>query len=546
MRRRLSVPAVWFAWLVALTGAATGADSERIGGTERVTLSLDDAELKSVLKSFALEYHLSIVAGSDCSGRVTINLFDVPVEDALRAILDVNGYELRKDGKFYFVERRQDAIAVTTDDEYETAVVWLDYITAEEAMRLIEPLRSDQGKFVASTASEQGIPSDATDAGGNSPAAGEVLVLRDQPAVIEAARRVLVELDRRPRQVLVEATILEVKLDDETKLGIDFNTLSGIDFRELGATSNLNTIGLGPAGADLIDAGFESVATSGFAGDLATEGLHVGILTSDVALFVDALEKVSDTSVLAHPRVLAVDRQRAEIIIGAKLGYLTATTTETATVQDVEFLDIGTQLRFRPFISKDGYVRLEIHPENSTGVVDPASGLPSETTTEVTTNVIVQDGNTIAIGGLIGEQVETVVRQVPGLGSLPWIGALFRQTIDRVSRREVIVLLTPYIVDGGARDAIGLEAGGAMAASRDRTLDAHMPFSRVRLASPLIRRAERALEEGRPSDALDYVESALELTPADVRASKLRLRILAALGVEDEETRVLRALEGLR
>ncbi len=533
--------------VLALAPVRVAAPQAGMPGDERVTLSLEETDLSSVLKTFALEYRVSIVAGADVTGKVTMNFFDVPVEEALRAVLSVNGYTFRKDGPFYVVERPAAAPeGPVAAPELESAVVWLDYLTASEALKLVEPLKSSDGKIAATTDPEQGIPSDPTEAGGNRPAGGEALLVVDRSEVVRRIRDVVAELDRRPRQVLVEATILEVRLDDETKLGVDFNTLSGIDFTDLAPISNLNSLSLGPALTPEVATGFQVAGTAGFASDLNTDGLHLGYVTDDIAVFVEALERVTDTTVLANPRVLCVDRQRAEIIIGAKLGYLTATTTETATVQEVEFLDIGTQLRFRPFISSDGFVRLEIHPENSAGQIDPVSGLPSETTTEVTTNVLVRDGNTIAIGGLISDQVDQTTKQVPGLGSIPYVGALFRQTIDKVTRREVIVLLTPHIVDGGAIDEDALELADSMANGRDLLFSEHLPISRQRLARPYLLEAERLLEDGQVEQALRSVEVALELAPTDVGAARLRRRALAALGVEDEEARALLELEGVR
>lgn len=533
-----------FLGALPLAPPAGGQPAALLGGEDLVTMTLDNAELASVLKTFAVEYRMNIVAGADVQGRVTMNLFDVPAEEALRAVLAVNGFGFRRSGEFFIVEKLDERGGA--EEPIETEVVWLNYLSAEEALKLIEPLKSGEGSFTAGSPAQRGISSDPAEAGGNLPAGGEVVVLKDRRDVLLEVKRVLKELDRRPRQVLVEATILEVKLDDETRFGVDFNTLSGIKFTDLLPTSNFNSLVMQPATAPQIAEGFESVGTFGFASDANTDGMHIGIVTDDVALFIEALEKVTDTTVLANPRVLAVDRQRAEIIIGAKLGYLTTTTTETATVQEVEFLDIGTQLRFRPYIAGDGFIRLEIHPESSTGVVDPATGLPSETTTEVTTNVMVRDGNTIAIGGLIGEQVERVTKQVPLLGSIPLLGVLFRQTVDKVNRREVIVLLTPHVVDGGEPDTVGLAAANAMANNRDLTFSRHLPVSRARLAQPFIERAERALAAGRAREAVRLAEYALDFMPADVRAARIRLRALLALGVEDETVRALAELEGLR
>src|SRR5205823_5851041 len=126
-----------------------------------------------------------------------------------------------------------------------------------------------------------------------------------------------------------------------------------------------------------------------------------------------------------------------------KLGYLTSTTSATTTTQTVEFLQTGTRLIFRPFIGDDGYIRMEIHPEDSSGSLN-AAGIPQEQTTEVTSNVMVKDGHTIVIGGLFRDASSTTRGQVPGLGSIPVLGALFRDQKDSTTREEVIILLTPH------------------------------------------------------------------------------------------------------
>ncbi len=525
------------------TGAGTGMTAPR---SERVTLSLDHVPLSKALESFAVEYRMNVVAGPGIGGEVTLNLFDVPVEDALRAILAANGYGYRRSGPFYLIAKLDQLTDTPLVDPLESRIVWLDYLRADDALKLIEPLKSKDGSFVAGSPAEAGLNEDSKQAGGNSQAVGEVLHLHDKRSVIDDVVKVLKELDKRPREVLVEAVVLEVKLSNDTKLGIDFNTLSGIDFKDLSGVSDFNKVLTAPVtDGKTFEKGAASAGTFGFANDGNTDGLHVGILGDSVAVFIEAIERVTDTTVLASPRVLAVDRQKAEIIIGSKLGYKSTTTTETATVEDVQFLDVGTQLRFRPFISSDGFVRFEIHPESSTGVVDPISGLPSETTTEVTTNVVVKDGSTIALGGLIGDQVETVTKQVPLLGSIPLIGFLFRSSNDTVERREIIVLMTPHIIDPSASDVATLAEADTMASARDLVLREHLPLSRARLAKPILERAEQCLRDGDATSAARLADTALFLIPADLRAVRIRRDALAMLGVKDRDARTLEALEGL-
>jgi Bacterial type II and III secretion system protein/LysM domain len=152
--------------------------------------------------------------------------------------------------------------------------------------------------------------------------------------------------------------------------------------------------------------------------------------------------------VLACPRVLVLNKQRAEIQLGQRLGYFTTIQNLTSAIQQVQFLDTGTLLRFRPFVSTDGMIRMEVHPEKSTGQV--VQNVPSSNTSEVTTNVMVPDGATIVIGGLI-ENTDTSSQQgTLGLSRLPVVGPLFRQKQQVSTKRELIVLLTPRIWNPGA------------------------------------------------------------------------------------------------
>src|SRR4029434_5761145 len=121
-------------------------------------------------------------------------------------------------------------------------------------------------------------------------------------------------------------------------------------------------------------------------------GLKVGYLTNSVSIFVAALEQVTDTTILANPKVLALNKQQGEVFVGNEDGYYTTLTTETTTSQSVESLKTGTRLIFRPFIGSDGFIRMEVHPEDSDGSVK-ANGLPSKSTTEVTSNVLGKDGH---------------------------------------------------------------------------------------------------------------------------------------------------------
>ncbi|GIX45911.1 MAG: hypothetical protein KatS3mg131_0122 [Candidatus Tectimicrobiota bacterium] len=249
--------------------------------------------------------------------------------------------------------------------------------------------------------------------------------MEDTPETLAKVAELVRALDVKPRQVLIEAKILEVTLDRSSALGINWEALFG-----------RNAFGE-PLG-DVFTQGF---ATSPFSG---APGIFFSVVDKDFRLLLSALQERGRLNTLANPKILTVDGKEAQILIGAKLGFRVTTTTQTSTLESVEFLDVGTELVITPTIGEDGYILMHVHPKVSDGVVE--AGLPSETTTEATTSVLVKDGETLVIGGLIREREEDVRSQVPGLGNLPLLGALFRQQRTRKEKTEIVVLITPRLV----------------------------------------------------------------------------------------------------
>src|SRR5205807_6740071 len=139
-------------------------------------------------------------------------------------------------------------------------------------------------------------------------------------------------------------------------------------------------------------------------------------------VFLSALEETTHTVVMANPKVLVLNKQKGEVKV-ARLDPLRGktTTSETGiTQQEVDFLETGTLLIFRPYIGDDGFVRMEVHPEDSTPLPSRSSDLPpTKLTTETTTNIMVKDGHTVVIGGLFRETAQATRQQVPLLGNIP-------------------------------------------------------------------------------------------------------------------------------
>ena len=172
-------------------------------------------------------------------------------------------------------------------------------------------------------------------------------------------------------------------------------------------------------------------------------GAKFGFVANNVTGFIQALETIGSTKILASPRILVLNKQRAEIQLGTRLGFQTFSQNFTSTIQQVQFLNTGTLLRIRPFISLDGMIRMEIASERSSGTV--TNNIPNQQTAELTTNVMVPDGATLVIGGLMEDEDDFSLQGLPGLSRIPALGYLFGFRQKSEGRRELVVLLTPHI-----------------------------------------------------------------------------------------------------
>ena len=482
-------------------------------GDEHLEIYARNQEIRDVLALLGEQAGLNIVATRSVTGMVSVSLSNVSVEGALEAVLRSTGYIARRDGRIIYVGTPADFVEMEQAyDRVGTRVFRPYYVSAQELQVLITPLLTPNiGKISVNTPSGTGIGSNDNEVGGDSFTGGDTLLVQDRETVLREIEQVVREVDRAPMQVAIEAMILSVTLDDKYECGIDFQFLRNQGTIRFG-------IGSPPASVDGVnfDAG----------------GLKFAYLDSSLGAFIKALETIGDTSVIASPRVLVLNKQRAEVLIGGQLGYVNTTVTETTATQSVEFLEVGTQLRIRPFISPDGMIRMEVHPELSTGNVRIEQGLtlPDKQVTKVTSNVMVRDGSTVIIGGLMRDDLKSDAKQMPLMGNLPLLGKLFRTTADETKRTEIVVLLTPRIV---CQDELAMEGDRAACEfhRRHATQADHMAeFSRDYLSEKYCHLAKQAYRQGNREQAWRYIQLAVEIKPANRAAIELRARMAA--GVE--------------
>ncbi len=512
----------------------------------RVQLHVADMPLSDVLRLLSLEGKRNIVASPQVQGTVTANLYDVTFEEALKAILVANGAGYITTDQFIYVytqaqlaEMKQAAAGKPV-----TRVFRLSYISAKDAESFLTPLLAGTGQVssgssvTASPRAESGIASSSDGAGGDNYAAGELVVVTAPVEKMAAVENVLREIDVRPRQVLIEATILRAELRNDNALGIDFSIVGGVDLEQLGAVSNaIQDVSLGQLPVERYEL-FNAAASTNFRKDVPAGGISVGIIKDHVAVFLRALEQVTDTTVLANPKVLALNKQKGQVIVGRRDGFLTTTFTETQAIQSVEYLETGTRLLFRPYIGEDDYIRIELHPEDSVGFVN-AQGLPSKQTTEVTTNVLVRDSQTILIGGLFREVTTDARNQVPLLGGIPVLGQLFRSNNDTTQREEVIILLTVHIVkDQAAYAANSVDALDIGERVRVGLRQGMMWHGRDRLAQSQYQRAVEAQAQGDSGKALWHLDLALRNDRRLLPAIMLKEQITGQRAWDDDGANV--------
>jgi type II secretory pathway component GspD/PulD (secretin) len=389
------------------------------------------------------------------SDLVSANLFDVTILEALDVLLRANDLRMEEAGNFIYVYTRVEWEEILRGrTKRESRNFPLEYLNAKDASEFIKPILSETGKVSFVGDVDKGFQPSEEDGGRDSWAFQGMIVVSDFPDNLKAIEALLKEIDSPPAQVVVESTVVSSKVQQDDGFGVDVSVIGSLDFNNLtNPMSGANDLFAG------VNEGIQPADNRGYSGNSAVAGwdrastMRVGVLAQDVAVFLRLLDSVTDTTVLARPRVMALNRQRAQILIGRRVGYLTSTTTQTSTTQTVEFLDSGIKLIFRPFISTDGSIRMELAPsvsdakiETLTSADGATQSVPNEDTSEIVTNVRVKDGQTLVLGGLFKEDTKIERRQVPGLGDIPLLGNAFKGYDDQLKREEIIFLITPTIV----------------------------------------------------------------------------------------------------
>jgi len=479
--------------------------------TEKVTLDFKDADIRNILKIIAQKSGINIVPTPEVMGTVTIKLVDVPWERAMDIILKSNGYGYQKQGNVILVTKIENMAKIQSEEPLRTEIINLRFLDAQDAQRILIPMLSTRGKIailytrgqkgwkfgtfkigqetVAARALEresEGAPRQEPIAIEKTPTGGTItskietepsiksktIIVTDTDSILDRiVNVVLPQIDKKPKQVLIEARIMEVNVDKLRDFGIDYLTgttgvPTAVPFRKNSQDgSSLADVQGSMYGALVQPSNFGPKASlSGV--DYFDSGLELVFrkLTGTELYFVlHALEENVNANTLSCPRILTLDNQEAAMLVGYHTPILQSTVADdddsgvTVTQTLSYYQEIGIRLNVVPQVSEDGYINMIIHPSvtSSTSSVDAYSTAGNTTITtrypiidtrEVQTQILLKDGETVVISGLRKEIKSKGYIGVPFLSSIPIIGALFRRQTNDTSKIDLLIFLTARVV----------------------------------------------------------------------------------------------------
>ena len=425
--------------------------------TEPVNLDYSDADVRDIINMLAAKAGINILFSDDVTGSTSINLNKVPFDEAFRTILSVNGLAAQQVGdNILRIATPQTLIAEQKKAYLQTKVFFLNYTKAADVKIQLDAVAVAEGSNAKYTMDE----------------ANNALIVTDSSLGLENTARLIRSLDRVPKQVVIEAKLVEVSLDNSLNYGIQWTGYGEKNGTYFGAGDSKGTFGPtangmpsnvipGYLAPGLPGTAAPLTAANGGTGvnlpaDIIYGALRMGKVASNYILdaTITAAAKKGKAKVLSDPKVATLNNKEASINITSQTPYTTSQTTQSVppvTTTAVVYLETGIVLKVTPSITSDGRISMKINPkvsQISTSIPTLLSGAPGVDTRSADTNVIVRDGETIVIGGLIHDTQSDVVYKVPLLGDIPLIGYLFRKKSVSRSRMELIIFVTPKIIEG--------------------------------------------------------------------------------------------------
>jgi len=379
-----------------------------------MSLNFSEVDIRDVISAIALQREINVVAAPEVSGEISLHLFEVTLIQALEAVCSAGGFAFYKKNGMYFVSKPRDDEEPEPGD-FEIRIFTLQYTEIDkiqEILSAIPDLRMVKTHEPTRT-----------------------IIIEDTVENIERVATIIRYWDTMPKQVMIEAKILEIRLTDDMSLGVEWDKILG-DARV--ATSSfsraVNRTETNPDISPVPDMG------SGIFSNYIT---GVGT-TGQFAYALDALKTKTTVNGLSTPKVLAIHGKPARVQVGGQQGYRVTTANVGVTQETIEFIDTGIVLDITAYIDDTETILLKVQPSITTAELQ--AGIPVTNTALVNTSLLVKNGETVFIGGLIQDTKFKSKDAVPVLGSIPGLNVLFGRNSRGIDKTELVVLISPQIV----------------------------------------------------------------------------------------------------
>ncbi|HLF17456.1 MAG TPA: type IV pilus secretin PilQ [Candidatus Omnitrophota bacterium] len=408
--------------------AATGEENISMSAEGYVSLDFREADIRNVFKILSFKSGVNIVAGPEVTGTVSIQLNNVPWKQALDVILQTYGYAYEQRGNIIIVttvenlkKRREDAMVLAEQEPVETRTYTLNFGKASEIIASLEKMKSDRGSIDFDERTN-------------------TLIITDSTSKLDLMATVVETLDSTTPQVLIEAKIVETQFNDEENLGIDWI----VQASARGA--------LRPTTYPFTNHSSNKYLVDDFV-EPEDEDFTFGTLDfNQFQVVLEMLKTRSNTEILSSPRIVTVDNQTASITVGSQYPIPTYTYNEEQArlqVSGWEYMDIGIIFDVTPHVNDAGFVTIDVQPK-ITAILDfvtvENTSLPRLSNESAKTSVMVKDGDTLVIGGLVKTQTTETKKRTPFLGEIPILGYVFRKSEMTNEKTDLIIFITPHII----------------------------------------------------------------------------------------------------
>ncbi|QTD33877.1 type IV pilus secretin PilQ [Pseudomonas fluorescens] len=411
---------------------------------EKLSLNFQDIDVRSVLQLIADFTNLNLVASDTVQGGITLRLQNVPWDQALDLVLKTKGLDKRKVGNVLLVAPA-DEIAARERQELESQkqiaelaplrreLLQVNYAKAADIAKLFQSVTSAEAKV-----DERG--SITVDERTNN-----IIAYQTQDRLDEL-RRIVAQLDIPVRQVMIEARIVEANVDYDKSLGVRWGgSIQNKGNWNTSGVSNGSSTTIGTPGSTSTNSPFVDMGTVN-----NTSGIGIAFITDNVLLDLEltAMEKTGNGEIVSQPKVVTSDKETAKILKGTEIPYQEASSSGATSVS---FKEASLSLEVTPQITPDNRIIMEVKvTKDEPDYLNKVQDVPPIKKNEVNAKVLVNDGETIVIGGVFSNTQSKVVDKVPFLGDVPYLGRLFRRDVVSEKKSELLVFLTPRIMNNQA------------------------------------------------------------------------------------------------